>query len=109
MAHSLTVLSEHAFGDMTARYHTDELGRVGLWLYPTAITPTAPRRSTVANESWVRDKAKARPGITVEPLVHVKITGMARQVNSVRVVHSCGHRLSTDSGWTSSTVAAVQW
>lgn len=75
MTNPLSVLSEHTFGDMTARYHTDDMGRVGLWLYPTGSTPLAPRRATVANESWVRDPAKARPAVVVEPLVHIKIAG----------------------------------
>ena len=72
----ISVLSEHTFGDVTARYTTDSQGHVGLWLYPTATKDSlADRRSTVADESWVRDKTKAKPAIVVESLVHLKITG----------------------------------
>ncbi|CAI6313729.1 unnamed protein product [Periconia digitata] len=47
-----------------------------LWLYPSQLTSKlSPRRETVANESWVRDKSKAKPAIVVEPLVHIKIVG----------------------------------
>ncbi|KAK0732262.1 glycoside hydrolase superfamily [Lasiosphaeris hirsuta] len=75
MAGHPTLLSEHVLGDMTARYLTDPVGRVGLWLYPTAMSDLAQRRSTVANESWVRSHSTARPAMVVEPLVHVKISG----------------------------------
>ncbi|RYP65065.1 hypothetical protein DL770_009080 [Monosporascus sp. CRB-9-2] len=72
----LSVLSEHEFGDVTARYVTDEKGHVGLWLYPTsAASALAERRTTVADESWVRNTATAKPAIVVEPLAHVKIVG----------------------------------
>ncbi|KAH8172469.1 melibiase domain-containing protein [Sarocladium implicatum] len=73
---AISILSEHTFGDVTARYTTDSQGHVGLWLYPTsARSKLADRRTTVADESWVRDKAKAKPAIVVESLVHLKITG----------------------------------
>lgn len=72
----LSVLSEHVFGDTTARYVTDGNGRVGLWLYPSnKASSLADRRVTVANENWVRDKARAKPAIVVEPLVHIKLVG----------------------------------
>jgi alpha-galactosidase len=72
----LSVLSEHEFGDVTARYVTNEKGHVGLWLYPTSTASVlAERRATVADESWVRNKATAKPAIVVEPLAHVKIVG----------------------------------
>lgn len=76
MTGPLNILSEHEFGDITARYVTDDSGRVGLWLYPTSLaSKLAARRATVADESWVRNKAKAKPAIVVEPLVHVKLVG----------------------------------
>lgn len=72
---SLLVYAEHVLGDMTARYTTDAAGRVGLWLYPTALrSRLAERRATVANESWARSHSKGRPAIVVEPLVHVKLS-----------------------------------
>ncbi|KAH8895889.1 glycoside hydrolase [Thozetella sp. PMI_491] len=72
----LNILSEHAIGDTTARFLTDDDGRVGLWLYPTALAgQLASRRATVANESWVRNKTGARAAIKVEPLVHIRISG----------------------------------
>ncbi|ORX94421.1 family 36 glycoside hydrolase [Clohesyomyces aquaticus] len=72
----LSILSEHEFGNITARYVTNDKGCVGLWLYPTSAAGLlAERRATVADESWVRNKANAKPAIVVEPLVHVKIVG----------------------------------
>ncbi|OAK93814.1 hypothetical protein IQ06DRAFT_354053 [Phaeosphaeriaceae sp. SRC1lsM3a] len=45
-------------------------------IYPTTLQDQlASRRYTVANESWVRNKATAKPAIVVEPLVHVKFVG----------------------------------
>jgi alpha-galactosidase len=76
MSSSLAILSEHTVGDFTARYVTNEKGYVGLWLYPTSTaSELAHRRTTVANESWVRDKTNAKPAIVVESLAHIKIVG----------------------------------
>ncbi|KAL2206775.1 glycoside hydrolase [Sarocladium strictum] len=76
MTDQISILSEHTFGDITARYTTNEQGRVGLWIYPTSSTSSlANRRKTVADESWVRNKAKAKPAIVVESLAHIKIAG----------------------------------
>jgi hypothetical protein len=75
MAGHLSILSDHALEDMTARYLTDTTGRVGLWLFPAKRSDLAKRHSTVANERWARANPKARPVIVVEPLVHVELSG----------------------------------
>lgn len=76
MTDQISILSEHTFGDITARYTTDKEGHVGLWIYPTSTAASlAERRVTVADESWVRNKAKAKPAIVVESLAHIKIAG----------------------------------
>jgi alpha-galactosidase len=72
----LSVLSEHQFGDITARYVTNDKGQVGLWLFPTSATSNlAYRRATVADESWARNKEEAKPAIVVESLAQIKIVG----------------------------------
>lgn len=76
MNDQISTLAEYEIGDTTARYVTNAAGRVGLWLYPTsAVDQLVERRATLANESWVRDPAKARAARSVESLVQVKITG----------------------------------
>jgi alpha-galactosidase len=76
MTGPLSILSEHEFGDVMARYVTNEKGHVGLWLYPKiASSLLADRRATVANESWVRNKRQAKPAIVVESLAHIKLVG----------------------------------
>lgn len=77
---TISILSEHILGSITARYVTDSAGsngQVGLWLYPTCRPDLAARRATMADESWARHRVhdRARKAIVVEPLVHVKISG----------------------------------
>jgi hypothetical protein len=108
MSSSLAVLSEHTVGDVTARYVTNEKGHVGLWLYPTSTaSELAHRRTTVANESWVRDKTNAKPAIVVESLAHIKSWATISPVSLSLVELHCGRHRMTASLWPGNVARAT--
>jgi alpha-galactosidase len=73
----MRTLADHTFADTTARYVTDDGGRVGLTLFPTALAGTlATRRTSLRGEPFIDALPDAPPpAIAVDPLVHLKIVG----------------------------------